>query len=396
MGRQSPAALAVAVLAIVAAGVFGAYGTLGIGSYNGLFDSITNAIGHDATNQSHFPHGPEPYLTSFTGIEAIDRTLMGTIAFFTFIIDGPQTWNVTLSYWYLMAQYSAGMTLMNLEGWRRSNYWRVVSWTGIVGVIVQTCTYAVTIPLYLIIHLFTSPVASSRSLVIFDGLAVDQLDQVLILISHFLAFFVPAIMMSLPSPSIVSPTNHYAWDALWQVFPLVQGALHTTLRTIVSFISSSPSKAHAKDSRPPPPAAIYKYAIGLCVASQTALLAVILTPGSSVPDSLSGVFSEVGFSALVPWWPWNTPILATTAESNVGVGLAELTRLFFQWDMYSAGVGILVWSLYLFRVACPSASLAVRVPKVLFWTAIGGPKAAAAIILWERDSQLSSQGLKRE
>ncbi|KAK0724535.1 hypothetical protein B0H67DRAFT_481923 [Lasiosphaeris hirsuta] len=396
MGRQSLAALAVTVLAILAAGIFGAYATLVTGSRNGLFDSITNAI-----DQLSFPYGPEPYPTSFTGIEAIDGPLRGTIVFFTYIIDGPQTsgWHLTLSYWYLMAQYSAGMSLVALEGRRKSNYWRVVSWTSIWGIVAQLITYTATIPMYLITHLFTSPVASPNSSATYDGFAVDRLDQVLILISHALSFSAPAVMMSLPSPSIVSPANHYTWDALWQVYPLVQGVLHTTLRAIIGFVSSSPGNGSVKDSHPRPPAIIYKYAIGLCAVSQMSLLTVALTPASAVPQFLSGVFSKVTFAAIVPWWPWNAPIVpiaATTGEPSAGVVLAELTLLFFQWDMYCAGVGILVWSLYLFRVACPSASLTAHAPKVLFWTAIGGPKAAAAVILWERDSQLASQGLKRE
>lgn len=112
---------------LAACSAFGAYSTIGTGIKNGLFDSIGRSAGRKVVDR-YFPGGPAPYKTTYTGIEAIDDPLVIIIAFFTYIIDGPKTWDVVLVYWYLMAQFCAGWTLLSLEGLRKANKGHVVSW----------------------------------------------------------------------------------------------------------------------------------------------------------------------------------------------------------------------------------------------------------------------------
>ena len=120
-------AATITILATCAA--FGAYGTFGAGFKNGLFDSIARSVGHEVeVKDKYFPGGPAPYKTTYTGIEAIDGQLVTLIAFFTYIIDGPKTWDAVLVYWYLMSQFCAGWTLLSLEGLRKGNKGHVVSW----------------------------------------------------------------------------------------------------------------------------------------------------------------------------------------------------------------------------------------------------------------------------
>lgn len=118
-------AATVAVLA--ACSIFGAYGTFGAGIQNGLFDSITKSSGCGVKDK-YLLGGPAPYKTTYTGFAAVDSPLTTMIAFFTYIIDGPKTWDVVLVYWYLMAQFCAGWTLLSLEGLRKGNRGRIVSW----------------------------------------------------------------------------------------------------------------------------------------------------------------------------------------------------------------------------------------------------------------------------
>lgn len=117
----------VTVLILASCAFLGGYGTLGAGFQNGFFESISKAAGQGAA-AAYFPGGPEPYRTRYTGIAAIDNQLVTLIAFFIFIIDGPQTWDITLSYWYLMLHFCAGMCLLALEGLRKGNRGRLVSW----------------------------------------------------------------------------------------------------------------------------------------------------------------------------------------------------------------------------------------------------------------------------
>jgi hypothetical protein len=116
------------ILILLGCAGFGGYGTFGAGSQNGLFEVISNSAGRPAASERYIPGGPEPIRTRYTGVVAIDDHVIVLVAFFTFLIDGPQTWDITLSYWYLMAHFCAGWTLMALEGLRKGNRGKLVSW----------------------------------------------------------------------------------------------------------------------------------------------------------------------------------------------------------------------------------------------------------------------------
>jgi len=105
----------------------GGYGTLGAGSQNGFFDSITVSAGSGA-GTAYFPAGPKPYLTHFTGISAVDDLLVKIVSFFVFAIDGEHSWDVTLPYCYLMMQFAGGMSLVMMEGWRKGNRRSAARW----------------------------------------------------------------------------------------------------------------------------------------------------------------------------------------------------------------------------------------------------------------------------
>lgn len=118
----------IAIIAtLVACAAFGAYATLGASFKNGLFDSISKTAGH-VVKDKFVSGGPMPLKTTYTGIGVIDSHLITLIACFTYIIDGPKTWDVVLVYWHFMAQFCAGWTLLSLEGLRKGNRGRFVSW----------------------------------------------------------------------------------------------------------------------------------------------------------------------------------------------------------------------------------------------------------------------------
>jgi hypothetical protein len=232
-------------------------------------------------------------------------------------------------------------------------------------------------PLYLVLHLMTSPVAQPTSDA--DTITADPADIALIPVANILGFWVPFTTMALPSPSVVASMTHYYWDAIWQPFPATQNLLVRILR---------PVAASSRGSYPEAAGAVYRYIIALCVASQLALLAVALTPATAVPPTWAAVFHETTLeTAFVPYWPWAAPAL-NTALPIVADGRAEIARLFFQWDIYCGGAALLAWSLYLFGVSRLEVGTLTMVPKVVFWTALGGPTAAAAVVLWERDAVL--------
>jgi len=263
-----------------------------------------------------------------------------------------------------------------------------------MGIMVQNMTYTVTVPLYLILHTLTSPVAQPGTASAIDTVAADASDLALLPVSNMLAFGIPAVMMYLPSPAIVAPLAHYAWDAAWQPFPATQNAVQRLLKALFGappVARAGTGKAHLDTA-----GYAYRYVVALCTVSQVVLLAVALTPASAVPAQWAPVFEEIGFaSAFIPYWPSNIPAVEVTALSATGHGGAALVKLFFQWDIYCGGLAILLWALYVHGVAVPGRSLAGLLARVVAWTLLAGPTGAAAIVLWERDQAvLGAKGKK--
>lgn len=107
---------------------FGAYGTFGAASQNGLFEALGRASGHHVKEQ-HFLGGPSPQKTRYTGIDFIDRHLVVLNAFFVLILDGPATWDVTVAYWVLMAEFCAAWMFIRIEGHREANqHGHIANW----------------------------------------------------------------------------------------------------------------------------------------------------------------------------------------------------------------------------------------------------------------------------
>lgn len=255
-----------------------------------------------------------------------------------------------------------------------------------MGILVQNMTYTVSVPLYLILHVFTSPVSSSLT-DLENILPVDVRDIALLPPSNIICFILPAILMYLPSPGVVSYPTHYTWNAIWQIFPVTQSACHWVLKHLVRFPPgpTSTTKAYLRSV-----SSVYSYVTVLCVASQLALLAVALVPASVVPPQWAPLFTEVNFStAFIPYLPWKTPVLNTATALVEVEGRAELARLFLQWDIYCGGTAILAWAVYLHRIMWPHKGVLELAAKALTWSVLGGPITAAAAILWERDMAIA-------
>lgn len=119
-----PRALTAASIAVCS--IIGAYGALYTGVESGLFDGITNFL--RIADPPYIPGGPEPLKTRYTGIAPVDHHLLALVSYFAAFIDGTQGWDVTLVLWYLLAQLCAVWPLFALEGFRKGNKGRAVSW----------------------------------------------------------------------------------------------------------------------------------------------------------------------------------------------------------------------------------------------------------------------------
>lgn len=167
---------------------------------------------------------------------------------------------------------------------------------------------------------------------------------------------------------------------MWQVFPITDTIYHyITHLALPSQRASDDAAARALVAR------AHRFILYLCFVPCTLALTVALTPAAVVPEVLRPLFEQLTpASLLVPYWPWNSP---TTGNPASPVGKPELAKLFLQWDVNSAGLGILVWAVYVYLSASPDRRrLLGVVPKVLVYGVVGGPVAAATSLVMDRDA----------
>ena len=267
---------------------------------------------------------------------------------------------------------------------------------GTLGFVCQSISYTITAPIYFTLHIFTSPTASS-SVSAADVLPADPAEPVTLLLSNLIAFVIPTVGMLLPAPnSFMSAAAHYNWIAIWQAFPVyfpvLQWAFIRAFSTLDLFSSSRTQSHHP--SPVPSTAVVYRTVIGIMVAAHLTLLAVALTPSSVLPagwPTLTKVLDQVTLqSAVLPPSLFSPPSI--DAKLNRAEDLAPATHFFLVYDLYCGSTALLLWAAYLRRAASgpggKSFSWPGVVAKSLGWFVIGGPIAAAAALLWERDEEL--------
>lgn len=261
----------------------------------------------------------------------------------------------------------------------------------IFGLILQNITFAVTVPIYLFIHLLTSPAASS-----FPGkyassvFRVSPVDLAILPFSIILGYIVPSILMALPAPLVVSPNLHQQFIALWQPFPLWTALIQWLAKFVYTLFSSENSKprsskteslgaSYLKAAKFP-----YVFVVAFCAITHLPVLALsALSPSffENAPAEIVRLSQSDLYGVYVP----HAPIYGLKLGS-----LAEGVQNFLVWDLYIGLTSVLLWTVLLYRNATSTTtswlSLPTLIIKTLIWTLVSGPMGAAAILLWERDA----------
>ncbi|KAJ8065651.1 hypothetical protein OCU04_006324 [Sclerotinia nivalis] len=398
----------ITLFALPALSLIGVFGAYVIGGRNGTFEHITSLVTQE-TPPAVFPDAKYLLLKDYTGIRALDRQLTILVIFFATAVDRRNV-AVWLNSIYGLGQLGAAWTLLVMESLRSGNKGRAVSFIGTVGFIFQNITYAVTVPIYLFIHLLTSPIAKP-----FPGtyansvLLISPLDLKILPLSITLSYIVPSFLMGLDSPSIVSGPTHQQLIAFWQPFPVWTVIIQWTLRSIFQFTGS---KVFSKDSKQPPTPLgasylsnakhVYRFMLTFCVLTHLPVLLIALIPASAISDTLPKLAPYASlnfFDIYVPYFPF--PL------SHRVPNLASGAHTFLQWDLATGSTALLLWAILLYRNATaeksivdPKTSLpsyqiqemnkigALRrklLVKIGMWTLIAGPIGAATVLLWERD-----------
>jgi len=281
----------------------------------------------------------------------------------------------------------------------------------------QNISYTITTPLWLFIHLITSPVSKP-----FPGtransvLLISPLDLRILPLSITLSYLLPSILMALPSPYYTSPETHQRLLALWQAFPLLTILIHRILRSTTSRLTTY-FFPRDQNTRPPTPQGasylanakhVYRFVLTLCITTHIPIILLTFLPTSLFPTSLSApsalvtLASQSPSSVFAPYFP----LLSTRVPD-----LAKGVQTFLQWDIYIGSTAFVLWATFLYRNATtekaivdPNTSLPIYrellvgerrrddgikwkglVWKVFGWGVLGGPIGATAVLLWERD-----------
>lgn len=291
-----------------------------------------------------------------------------------------------------------------------------------MGFVLQNISYAVTVPLWLTLHIITSPVSKRFSESEANSvLLVLTLDLRILPISVILGFILPSVLMILPSPEVVSSPTHQIYIAIWQLFPLWTVAIHISLRIICQTVSATKI---IKDSNKGPAILtasylnnvkyIYGFALGMCALTQAPVLLLTLLP-QTIFTHLSPILSRFGKHSFretfLPYIP---------SQSKQVSSLAEGVITFLQWDIYIGSTALLLWSVLLSRNAVTKRNVGTNtslskypelhlreeddkrelrgrwLAKVAIWFLISGPIGVVALLLWERDEimrQKSKEGI---
>jgi len=288
----------------------------------------------------------------------------------------------------------------------------------------QNITLTITAPLWLFVHLLTSPVAKP-----FPGthansvLLVSPLDLKLLPISITLSYLLPSILMAVPSPEYFTPETHQYFLALWQAFPLLTVLIHRILFSITSRLSSYffPADPH---TRPPTPQGtsylhnakhIYRFVLTLCIVTHLPIFLLSVFPASLLPQlSPLDPLASSPLLTVLAQTPSSVFIPSLVSPTQKISSLAEGVQAFLQWDIYIASTAFILWAILLYRNATtekvivdPDTSLPKYREllagekrrytgeerewrklgfKVICWGVLAGPVGVVGRLLWERDS----------
>lgn len=255
---------------------------------------------------------------------------------------------------------------------------------GTLGILVQNFAYAVMIPIYLIIYLSTSPLILSRHVGDFvaDNAAIAALP-----ISMALGYVIPAILMSLPAPSVITFEHKQVFMAIWQMFPLWVAILQAGLPYLRANFIETPTQSVRSSRMPHLSSMRLLYTALLVVAgigqiSTMTLLAIskcfpnLFAPGYSGAFNPSNVFKPAAISP-------------STKMPSIGSGAV----LLLQYDELVGSTSMAVFSSVIFfiahKITRSSQSLASILAYGFSALVFAGPLGYAVACIWARDELIA-------
>ncbi|KAH8815400.1 hypothetical protein F5884DRAFT_772201 [Xylogone sp. PMI_703] len=276
--------------------------------------------------------------------------------------------------------WASSWILIVLESLRKCNRWRVVSFVSIWGILQFNHSNALITPIWLALHLLTSPSAFTPTA---DDIWIEPVHLLVLPISVVLGFVIPLAPVMLPF-SVISVEMKQTAMGWYQQWPLWIALPHYAIVALLRPKFSSSRLADKTNVL-----VLYRYIYAF--ASAFAILTHIPVMVVSCTASLwSGLFNPeyvklIQMSHLLV--PMN-PFSEVQAKD-----LAEGMFWLIQWDYFSGYIAPIFWSLILYRKAQTTVhknngSWSYIWKRVVLYFLISGPIGIAVGLIWERDEML--------
>ena len=395
--------------------------TWGLGYRTGFLLFIKERL---TANPQLLPSVEVPVKINYTWIPPVDALIRRLNVFLWPAIDG--TWpGLSLVAWEFSGQFSATWMIAGLEGLRQGNkgklltlsvtppsYWSpshetielltgLMRSTTIVGLLSQTITYGSILPLFLCLHLLTSPtgLGPSTSVHQSDGavaaLLVDPIEATAWPIAFTISYLLPTLLVSFQSPQYLSFNSRQIVMAFWELYPVPFKILQIVLtRWLTTYLTASTKQSEATQ-RSKTQSSLRSlrnlYAFAALVGFTTHLISLTLSFSTMFFPSLFQPSICKHFHPRTILLPTRSPLSTTTIE-DAGEGLLH----FLQYNMAISNIAPVLWALIQYRNA-----IALKAEKEwgLWDWAQCGFKAASLYILagsgatvgwfmWQRDEMV--------
>ena len=252
----------------------------------------------------------------------------------------------------------------------------------------QVITYGITIPIFLLVHLSTSPTVTSRQV---RDYLVDLPDILSVLPAMIVGFAVPTVLMALPAPSILTFYQKQVFLAIWQCYPVWVGILHQIFSFAINAVGKKDLKHHDQQE--------------VSMRATRVLYAILI---------LNGAVSQLStfqFGATVNLFPglfapefqstWNfrgvfipKSITAATKVDSIGSG----SHLLLQYDELVGDVSMSLWAFTLFIQAQASTIRPLQIVRYVIIgylvAALAGSLGFVVAAIWARDELIFAKPSK--
>ena len=234
-------------------------------------------------------------------------------------------------------------------------------------------------PIYLTLYLATSPtVSATKATITTSSHEITSLP-----FSLFAGFIVPAVMLSLPAPSVQSFESKQTWLAIWQAFPIWISAFQQVFKRCIGSIASESGEKTTKSNRNTT-RIIYGFLILFAGVGQIAV-------GTLTATSLlfPGLFAQEYNEVFNPSRAF-IPVAFTSSTNMPTIGSGAL--LFLQYDEAIGSIAVVLWASFMFINVYggkhPLRQWVKLAMGMVLFLSLTGPMGCSVALMWARDEMV--------